>query len=156
MLNQRLKFYAPWANHINKPIDLKQISSVFPSLRWLCGRKSPCSEISPVFPHSPEFYFKLEFSNRCLYKMSYGLPRYSWILMFLGFCSVDQWRYSLLFFAFRDTDDHSLSCDLTGQFIIRIHGLPLGSLYPATVIVAVGLLYNCSQSSINLSKFPNA
>lgn len=32
--------------------------------RWLCGRKSPCSEIAPVFPHSPEFYFKLEFSNR--------------------------------------------------------------------------------------------
>ncbi|XP_046848141.1 uncharacterized protein LOC124441717 [Xenia sp. Carnegie-2017] len=67
--------------------------------QWLCGRTSPCSQISPVFPNSPEFFFKIEFSNR-------------------------------------HANDESLNCDLTAQFIIRIHGLPLGSLYPATVIVA--------------------
>ena len=44
------------------------------------------------------------------------------------------------FLTSRHANDESLNCDLTAQFIIRIHGLPLGSLYPATVIVAVSVL----------------
>ena len=41
------------------------------------------------------------------------------------------------FFPFREVDADSSNCNFTIRFLIRIHGLPPGSINPSSVIVLV-------------------
>ena len=43
----------------------------------------------------------------------------------------------LFFFLSREVDADSSNCNFTIRFLIRIHGLPPGSLNPSSVIVLV-------------------
>lgn len=56
---------------------------------------------------------------------------------FLGTLMGQATELLLFFFLFREVDADSSNCNFTIRFLIRIHGLPPGSLNPSSVIVLV-------------------
>lgn len=147
-------------------------SSLFPRLmdaitacRWVCGTASPCGEIVPNSGRVPEYFLLLEASNRCwsacicaltIYTSTHTHTHNIYMLTdntiaktarFSTFCDTNT-ATSIIPTHCRKVGEIDTYCDLTVQFLIRIHGMGMGS-----VTVVVTLLVGTTQLPENVCTY---